>query len=184
MLTDWETTGDEPLEQEHMRLFLGSAPCSLHETAYGDGRRMAGKPHELSDIRGFYKAFGLTLSETEPSLPDNLATEMEFYSLLLLKQAYAIEEGWQEQREVTEDAARKFLEQHLGRWTGTFAAGLVEHDAGAAYRTLGAVVAAVVAGECARLNVQPELLSGRLSGDVMQEDVLVCPRDEADQTPD
>ncbi|MBF0162722.1 MAG: molecular chaperone TorD family protein, partial [Magnetococcales bacterium] len=183
LTAEWESAEEEELEREYVRLFMGGAPCSLHETAYGDGRRMAGKPHELSDIRGFYKAFGLTLSESEPNLPDHLATELEFYSLLLLKQAYAIEEGWQEQREITEDAARKFMEHHLGRWVGAFAAALLEHNGEAAYRTLGAVVVAVVATECERLGVQPEFLIGRLSGDIMQEDTLICPRDEEVQVP-
>ncbi|MEO5341352.1 MAG: molecular chaperone TorD family protein [Magnetococcus sp. MYC-9] len=173
----WSATEEERLEQDYMRLFMGSGPCSLHETAYGDGRRMAGKPHELSDIRGFYKAFGLTLSEQEPNLPDHLSTELEFYSILLLKQAYAAEEGWEEQREITVDASRKFLEHHLGRWLGAFVAGLVEHESGAAYGSLGDVAAAMVAMECGILGIQPELLSGRISGDVMQEEELICPRD-------
>ncbi len=177
MISAWEECNDELLSQEYMRLFMGSAPCSLHETAYGDGQRLAGKPREMADIRGFYKAFAMTLSEEEPTPPDHLATELEFYSVLLLKQAYALEEGWQEPLEITEDAARKFLEQHLGRWVKAFAAGMLEQNATPAYLLLAETTAAVLHTESERLNVHPELLSGRIVGDVMQEDALICPRD-------
>jgi TorA maturation chaperone TorD len=173
----WQNGDDERLVQEYMRLFLGSAPCSLHETAYGDGQRLAGKSRELADIRGFYKAFAMTLSEDEPHLPDHLATELEFYSVLLLKQAYALEEGWQEPLAIAADAARTFMDYHLGRWVNAFVTVVQEQQAEEPYRLLAEVTAAVVGAECDRLGVHPELLSGRIAGDVMQEDALVCPRD-------
>ncbi len=178
LLAAWEESNDESLAQEYMRLFLGSAPCSLHETAYGDGQRIAGKPRELADIRGFYKAFGMTLSEQDPVPADHLATELEFYSVLLLKQGYAMDEGWLEPLAVTEDAASKFMEQHLGRWLNAFVDGVRQQEATAPYRLLAEVTAAVIAEESKRLGVHPELLSGRIANDAMQEDALLCPRDE------
>ena len=46
---------------------------------------------------------------------DHLDMELEFYSPLL-KQAYALEQGWQDKSEIARDAASAFLADHLGRW--------------------------------------------------------------------
>ncbi len=178
----WELAEARGLEEEYVRLFLGSAPCSPHETAYGDGRRMAGRAVELADISGYYAAFGLETSTLQPDLPDHLSAELEFYSLLLVKQAYALTEGWQPQFEISERAARSFLEHHLGRWIEAFVSGLAEQQAPLAYQALGALLQAAIQWELERLGIEPERLEGRLHSDPMQQDELICPhaRPEAD----
>ena len=162
---------------EYSRLFLGNGPVSLHETAYGDGRRIAGRTHELADISGFYRAFGVEPSATNPDLPDHICTELEYYSLLLVKQAYAELRNQLVNRKVTEKAAKTFLEQHLGRWIGALVNNFREHSAASPYLELANALQAVVAAECRRLRVHPVLFEGRLPHDVMQEESLVCPHD-------
>ena len=163
------------LRAEYFRLFLGNGPVSLHEAAYGDGRRIAGRPHELADISGFYSAFGLRLSDSDPDLPDHLGSELEFYSLLLVKQAYADRGGRSSKREVTRRAAKLFLELHLGRWVNAFVQTLRENEAPTAYRELAHALQAVIRAEIKRSRVRPFLASGRLPHDVMQDDDLICP---------
>jgi DMSO reductase family type II enzyme chaperone len=163
------------LRTEYFRLFQGNGPVSLHETAYGDGRRIAGRPHELADISGFYSAFGLCLSDADPDLPDHLSTELEFYSLLLVKQAYAGRGGRSLNHEVTRRAAKLFLEYHLGRWTEAFVETLRENETPTAYRELARALQALMRAEIKRSRVRPFLASGRLPHDVMQDDELVCP---------
>lgn len=171
----WLTADEGELQLEFTRLFLGNAPCPPHETSYGDGRRIAGHGVELADISGFYEAFGFTLSTTNPDLPDYLCTELEFYSLLLLKQAYALHAGKAKHEEVTASAARAFLEQHLGRWTGTFVGGLAEHQAASAYLSLGRLLADLIETECRHQGVSPVPLEGRLPPDFTQQDDFTCP---------
>jgi TorA maturation chaperone TorD len=179
----WRDVSDEVLAAEYVRLFAGNGPCSLHETAYGDGQRMNGRPIELADINGFYAAFGLELSAANPDLPDTLVTELEFYSLLLVKQAYALLRHWTEQRRVSENAIRLFLEQHLGRWVGAFTEGVRAHAAEQAYRELARTVNDVVAVECALIQVRPVLCMGGMPYDETQADVFTCPHTGTDATP-
>ncbi len=98
--------------------FAGEVPCSLNETEYeADG---FAKARRLADIAGFYHAFGLQVPDTRPAPADSLATEMEFMSHTVMRQAYAALHGWDEQRQICEDAQRAFLEDHLGRWAPLF----------------------------------------------------------------
>lgn len=175
----WLGAGVALLRDEYSRLFLGHAPCSLHETAYGDGRRIAGRAAELADISGFYRAFGFELSESDPDLPDHIAVELEFYSLLLVKQAYAGSRRRPAQRAITRKAAHRFLEQHLGRWVGALAAGLAAQRPAAPYRELARALHALIARECAAVRARPRLREGRLPLDEMQADAFVCPHQAA-----
>jgi len=175
----WEHAADEPASAEYLRLFLGSAPCPPHETAYGDGRRFAGRATELADIGGFYAAFGLGLSESQPDLPDHVSAELEFYSLLLVKAAYADLRGMEEEREISENAGRLFLESHLGRWAGAFAARLIEEGGAQPYRAHARFFEELVSDECRRCGVIPVPFTNLQIGDPLQENELICPRADA-----
>ncbi|MBF0308317.1 MAG: molecular chaperone TorD family protein [Magnetococcales bacterium] len=171
---------EEELAGEHIRLFTAKGVCSLHETAYGDGRRMGGQPVELADIGGFYKAFGLEPSPAQPDLPDHLCMELEFYSLVLVKQAYALAEGWSEQAEIAAQAGEKFLVEHLGRWIPPLVASIRE-QAGAEswHAAIGQLLQSVIADECTRLGVTPQPFSARMVADEeVTGDTFTCPRDE------
>lgn len=174
----WRRASATELEYEYHRLFLGNGPCLLHETAYGDARRMAGRPAELADISGFYSAFGLELSESDPDLPDHLGAELEFYSLLLVKQAYARSRTWRAKRRLTENAGRVFLEYHLGRWIGALADSLQEAGAAPPYRELVRAADILVKTECQRTGAHPTITGCRLSNDEMQEEEFVCPHEK------
>jgi len=175
----WLTAGEALLQAEYGRLFLGRVPCPLHETAYGDGRRIAGRAVELADISGFYAAFGLKLSQADPDLPDHLVSELEFYSLLLVKQAYAGSRRRPAQRAITRKAAHRFLEEHLGRWVGAFVAGLAAQTPAAPYRELARALRALIARECAAVRARPRLREGRPPLDETQADAFVCPHQAA-----
>ncbi|MEI6415974.1 MAG: molecular chaperone TorD family protein [Pseudomonadota bacterium] len=172
----WDGATAEGLRIEYARLFLGASPAAAHETAYGDARRIAGRVVELADVSGFYTAFGFKLSEEDPGLPDHLATELEFYSLLLLKQADAASASRRNAGSITRQAASRFMDYHLGRWVSAFQAGLIEHHASPAYRTLGVLLSTLVGQECRCLRIAPRLLSGRLPTDFVQEDGFECPQ--------
>ena len=167
----------ETLQPAYLTLFMGKAKVSLHETAYGDGRRMGGRPVELADINGFYSAFGMHIQDTDPDLPDHLSVELEFLSTLLLKMA------WQKtpstaQSQICARAARKFLEDHLGRWVPSLVKQLDEEGL-APWIALGRLLNLAILGECRAFGAKPVLLPGRLPADPMQADDFNCPMQEA-----
>lgn len=172
----WAGVAEDRLRAEYARLFLGSGPVVLHETAYGDARRIAGQTTELADISGFYTAFGLRPSTTDPDLPDHLCAELEFCSVLLIKAAYANRCGWSLKGEIARRALRTFLEQHLARWSGTLAGELGHHAGTAPYRELAHALTALIRAECRCLGARPQPVAGRLPADAMHADALVCPR--------
>lgn len=170
----WNAADLPSLQAEYSRLFVGNAPCGLHETAYGDGRRIAGRAVELADISGFYAAFGFAPAHANPDLPDHLCAELEFYSLLLVKQAYALSENRADRARIARQAAATFLEQHLGRWSGALAQTLVDHRAAAPYLNLAVLMEATVNEQCRKQHITPPPVTGRLPADAMQGESFRC----------
>ena len=147
----------------------GGKRASLYETEHGHLRGM-GKGRDLADIAGFYAAFGFKIdSGAVHELVDHLAVELEFYGLLALKQHHLA--GDEEGSAVVLDARRKFLQDHLGRFCGA----VERHPAVAEDALYGPVVrwvAALIAGECARVGARPEQLD--FQGDPEAQDEMKC----------
>ena len=97
-----------------------SKECPLYETQYG-AAHVYQQVHELGDIQGFYKAFGLDISEVEKERCDHVSVELEFMHFLLYKQAYALENHGDEKAQICVDAQKKFLKEHIGKWVPLFA---------------------------------------------------------------
>ncbi|MCX7960644.1 MAG: molecular chaperone TorD family protein [Burkholderiales bacterium] len=178
----WAGTDDEAARDEYARLFLGGARCPMRETAYGDGRRLGGRSAELADIGGFYAAFGFAIADADRQPPDHLCTQLEFSSLLLVKIAWGVRDGWTERGRIAEAALRRFLEDHLGRWTRAFCDEVGLAAARSPYRESTALLDGALAAAMRRLQVAPTPLRGLAPPDVMQADVFECPRADAAQT--
>jgi DMSO reductase family type II enzyme chaperone len=139
------------LQSEHRRIFghIESAPCPPYETRYGS-RHLFQQTQQLADIAGFYRAFGLDVSETAHERPDHLAIELEFLHFLCFKEAYAMRHHGPEQAELCREAERKFLGDHVLQWAPSFAARLQEAASAGWYRQVGALLAAFLSTEAAR----------------------------------
>ncbi len=100
---------------EYFRLFeLGVSPP--YETVYTSSSRGT-VTSEKADVAGFYKAFGVkSLGE----YPDHIAAELEFLSLLLLKEAYAMRNRDEENAKICREARVEFYRQHIARWAHLF----------------------------------------------------------------
>lgn len=115
-----------------------------YETEYG---RLAvwQQAHELSDLAGFYAAFGLDVGVKERV--DHIACEVEFLELLSLRESWAREHGDGEQAEVAHEATRRFLREHLGRAGPAFARSLVSASPQGFFGRVGALLAALLEHE-------------------------------------
>ncbi len=108
---------DESATSEYVRLFeMGAVP--LCETSYTCAGNPELKTYEMADIAGFYRAFGLKQAY---GTPDDIRAELEFFSLLLVKELIAISNSDTESAALCRDASRKFYSEHLSRWVEALA---------------------------------------------------------------
>ena len=131
----------EGLAAEHSRLFeprskLQVPPYETEYTLAESPQHALSQPAHLSDIAGFYKAFGLAISEERPDRVDHIAAELEFMHVLALKESVAVEGDETEHIEIVRDAQLKFMNDHLGRWTGQFRDRMAGADEGGFYIAL------------------------------------------------
>lgn len=88
--------------------FGPGGPAAPREVSYRDGL-LFGKV--LAELRGCYQAFAYLPSAMEA--PDHVAIEAGFVSYLRLKEAYALARGAVEEAEITAQATRDFIAEHL-----------------------------------------------------------------------
>lgn len=125
------------LRAEHARLFVGPAdpPCPPYESVYRDGDGGPGQVLGPStrDVVGWYREFDMGLDPDWSDLPDHLATELEFASVLL-------DRG-------EEAASERFLDEHPRQWIEDFATAVRASDPPAYYRRLLATTEAAIGGQ-------------------------------------
>lgn len=176
LLTALEATDVVDQAIEHNRIFDQSAQCSPFETEY-EADPFA-KARQLADISGFYNAFGMEAARERPTMHDYIGSELEFMSVLTRSEAYATARRWTRRREVTIDAERSFLRDHLGRWERTLCADLeralsTDDDATAHfYVTLASFCERFVEGELKMFHVKPLRLKQRMVG---EREPMNCP---------
>lgn len=159
-LADAARDGDAAaLDGEHVILFQRQVRCPPYEGAYGPPQ-MAGKAPLLADVAGFYRAFAMEPAEGQPEVEDHVCAELEFMSVLAFKEAWAIAEDHAEGLEITRDAQRAFLRDHLGRWGTAFATRVSAAATPGVYPAAAALLSVWLAADCALLEVMPEPLEG------------------------
>jgi nitrate reductase assembly molybdenum cofactor insertion protein NarJ len=89
-------------------LFGPGGPVSPREVTYRHGFATGGL---IAELESYYAAFGYQPRCGET--PDHVAVETGFVAYLQLKQAYARVAGRGEQEAVTEEAAARFIADHL-----------------------------------------------------------------------
>jgi DMSO reductase family type II enzyme chaperone len=145
----------QALQMEHRRIFshVMTADCPPCETVY-TAHHIFEETSELSDLAGFYRAFGLELVERER--PDHVSVELEFMHLLTFKEAYARAYHSEAKVRLCRSAQRAFVRDHLGRWASRFASLLSNKAGGGYYGALAGLLQAFVESEIALLRVTPE----------------------------
>ncbi|MFZ5808463.1 MAG: TorD/DmsD family molecular chaperone [Chloroflexota bacterium] len=112
----------QALQYLHRQTF-GLSGSLCYETEYGLPHEFR-QSQELADIAGFYRAFGFNLGGQVRERADFIATELEFMAALCLKEAWAIQQDQTDLTEITVEAQKSFLQDHLGQWIEGFTASL------------------------------------------------------------
>lgn len=168
----WAEVTVTELEGDFNVLFSGNLACPPHETAYEPD--VFRRQRALADIAGFHHAFGFDVGEATRWQSDHIGVETEFCSIVLQRQAGAVEQGWDEAADVCADALASFLTDHLGRWHRSLASLLVDTAVTAAYRALALLTRAVVDTEVEGLGLRPEPLAARPRGFADDDEVPNC----------
>lgn len=150
------------LKREHTRLFSLSVAGGIppYETEYGI-KNVFMKTQQMADISGFYRAFGMEMSDSAHQRLDFIGAELELMCWLTLKEERAREKALKKEAEICRDAAQKFMSDHLGRWAPFFGEEIAKASQLPFYRRLGQNLSTFVVAECRRLGVEPKKLSGR-----------------------
>jgi putative dimethyl sulfoxide reductase chaperone len=129
--------------------------CPINEIEYGDLKAdPLFQPHRLADLGAFYHAFGLELRPSAGERQDQLSIALEFMSVLSAQEAHALNtqpDG--EARAICHHAQRKFLREHLGRWTPAFTRRLQRAVSAGALTALARFALAFIENECHRAGV-------------------------------
>jgi DMSO reductase family type II enzyme chaperone len=148
-----------------------SKECPLYETQYGVAHVFQ-QVQELGDIQGFYRAFGLDISDVERERCDHVSVELEFMHFLLYKQAYAVENHGDEKAQVCVDAQKKFLKDHVGKWVPLFAILFGRKAEEGFYHALSALTKEFLRLEMKLMDVKTEMFK---ESDLTQEMVAGAP---------
>lgn len=147
--------------------------CPMNEIEYGDIKAdPLFQPHRLADLGAFYAAFGLEMTPDAAERQDHISIELEFMSVLAAKEAYALEHQLDDdQATLCSDAQKKFLREHLARWTPAFTRRLARMADGTTLGALADFTREFITEDCARFKVTPG-----------SEDILLRPIDEASES--
>jgi putative dimethyl sulfoxide reductase chaperone len=166
------TADAEDLKPEYTELFLTRMFCPPGETVYG--KNSFNTPNILSDISGFYKAFGFRLSDKAPVSHDNVAVELEFMSFLELKIAYALEQEMEANLDICQSAKKGFLAEHIGRWLWVFGQNLVARSNEDYFKSLGQLISKFIDAELEFYSIKVDIEGNQ---EMPQDNSpLECPR--------
>lgn len=128
----------------------GAAPP--YETEYGAGGPFS-QPQELSDISGFYSAFGLSLDPSRHERFDHICCECEFMCFLYAREAHALERADASAAQAAAAAQRLFLRDHLGAFGRTFFFRVTQEGYDTWHASAARFAAAFLEAECLRFGL-------------------------------
>ena len=156
-----------------------SQECPPYETQFGiKADQIFHKCHEMGDIAGFYRAFGLDVSDSEVSRErvDHISVEFEFMYFLACKEAYGLENKDAEDKlSIVTDAQKKFVREHIAMWVPLFTKFLEKKAQTGFYKETSQLTRAFVEQEIAYLKIKPRRLkSEEVSIEPPEEELIKC----------
>ena len=139
---------DVAIEDDFNRIFGHTLHCDCppYETVYRSDHIFQ-QSHLLSDICGFYQAFGLHVSDRFKERPDHISIECEFMHFLTYKEGYAAEHHGSDKATVCRDGEKKFMQEHMGKWAPAFAKRLEDASAEGFYKWVAVLTSSFVSYE-------------------------------------
>ena len=129
--------GPDRLLVDYTRLFLG--PTHIIAKPYGSVW-ISGEKTLMQDstmaVLELYQEGGFEMDEDFRELPDHIAAELEFLYLLIYKENQAHLMGEPEAAAAAAGLRKRFLDEHLGTWIGSFTAAVRAGANRAFYREL------------------------------------------------
>lgn len=160
---------------EHHRLFSGTVACPPYESSYAPDPFQQAR--QMSDVAGFYRAFGAEPSGPAADRPDQVGCELEFLAFLVLTRLEAENDGRDDDAAVCADAEDAFLRDHLGRWLGPFCHELEHASTHEAYRALGRLGQRFAVQELGRRGLRADPVLARRIRTVVESDSFTCGAD-------
>lgn len=149
-----EAFGAQPLlalQVDYTRLFMSpsGALAPPYESVWLGGNDPAVAQQTADAVRAAYGEAGFEIDAGFRDLPDHVAAELEFVYTLVYSEARArsLGDAAAEQRAV--ELRRRFMAQHLGRWTGPFCRAVRAGAHTRFYRTLADLTERFVENEAA-----------------------------------
>jgi TorA maturation chaperone TorD len=135
---------------------LGGSQCPPYEIEYVPSKFTFQRSNMLADVAGFYRAFGLQTSSSNPDRPDHIALQCEFLAQVLYLQSQAAHgtASGDSQARLCEQAIHRFLKEHFIWWAPAFAKLLARQNPGGFYEAVAHFLAALIAAERALAGIE------------------------------
>lgn len=149
-----QTMNQQARITEFIRLFghTSRGVVPPYETEYGSGGPFS-QPQEMSDISGFFNAFGLVLDAAQHERFDHICCELEFMCFLCAKQSHALDAGHDTDVAEIVRTQRIFLRDHLARFAHTFFMRVTKESSGTWHGAAAGLALEYIEAECLRLCV-------------------------------
>lgn len=154
------------------RLFGGKVEVAPYESGYEDDPFRQAR--QMSDVAGFYRAFGAEAHGPAHERPDHAGCELEFLAFLGARRLAAAEAGHDTEADLCQEIEETFLREHAGRWLPAFFRAVERHATDGFHVALGRLGAEVVEAELTRRSIVPEPLGPRARRLSVEADELEC----------
>ena len=162
----------EAVAAAQARLFGGGVEVAPYEGSYEDDPFRQAR--QLSDVAGFYRAFGAEAGGPAYERPDHAGCELEFLAFLCARRLAAADVGRLTEAELCDEVEDAFLRDHAGRWLPTFFRALERAATDALHVSLGRCGAAAVSRELAKRGIVPGPVGLRGRRLAVEADELEC----------
>lgn len=148
------------IQAEYVRVFGHSVSmeCPPYEMQYGTEGGVQSQTDVLIQIGGFYDTFGFQVPDKGPNRNrvDHISFELQFMSFCCYREAYGIENKHDERKiAVLRNGQKKFVRNHLGRWTPLFCLFAARKAERGFYKDLADIFSLFIKNEVALLDVKP-----------------------------
>ena len=124
---------------------------------YGTEGGIQSQTDVLIQLGGFYETFGFEFPKNRGrERVDHISVELAFMSYLCFREAYGITNSHDEKKiAVVRATTKKFIRNHIGRWTPLFCIFTSRKAERGLYKDLVDILSLMVHNECALLDVKP-----------------------------